>query len=599
MKKNSNEQLSIKYPEIPLAQTVVKFCELKAIQNIIICAGSRNAPLTNGFVENPFFKTYSIVDERAAAFFALGMAQQLKSATAVVCTSGSALLNFYPAVAEAFYSNIPLVIISADRMPHRIDIGDGQTIQQKGVFEPHLVDFAYLTPDVTHAVNTLLENPNQKLVPPDATVESLKKRQKEIQEENEKSIDAVLNHCQFKSGPVHLNVPMEEPLYGMTTTPIQIANCNSPQIKSLKVNFEAVRKQWHQSVKKIILVGVNDPNTIDQQWLDAIGSDPSVVLMTETTSNIKLSNAISSIDSLIAPLENGEMDFFNMLQPDLLLTFGGMVVSKKIKNFLRTFAPKTHWHVNPYRAYDTYYSLSRHFTMPADIFLSQLLEENTSTANDYREMVLKRYQQHLDRGAAYLRHIPFSDLKAFQTLFKQLPEKIHLQLANSSTVRYAQLFEMPSLAQVFCNRGTSGIDGSTATAIGASLINSRPTLLITGDLSFFYDINGLWNNYIPAHFRIIVINNGGGGIFRILPGEKDTPKYDTYFETIHNRNARQLAKAFGLGYKLVKTHTGLKWALKSFFKPSRCARILEVKTPRKANDSILLNYFKAMQKSYI
>ncbi|MDA0200253.1 MAG: thiamine pyrophosphate-binding protein, partial [Bacteroidetes bacterium] len=135
----------MKYPEIPLAQTVVKFCELKAIQNIIICAGSRNAPLTNGFVENPFFKTYSIVDERAAAFFALGMAQQLKSATAVVCTSGSALLNFYPAVAEAFYSNIPLVIISADRMPHRIDIGDGQTIQQKGVFEPHLVDFAYLT----------------------------------------------------------------------------------------------------------------------------------------------------------------------------------------------------------------------------------------------------------------------------------------------------------------------------------------------------------------------------------------------------------------------------------------------------------------------
>ena len=153
--------MPVRYPEIPLAQTVVRFCERKGIQNIVICAGSRNAPLTNGFVEHPFFKTYSIVDERSAAFFAMGMAQQLKTPTAVVCTSGSALLNFYPAVAEAFYSNIPLVVISADRMPHHIDIGDGQTIRQKGVFEPHLVDFAYLTPDVTHASETILENPHQ------------------------------------------------------------------------------------------------------------------------------------------------------------------------------------------------------------------------------------------------------------------------------------------------------------------------------------------------------------------------------------------------------------------------------------------------------
>ena len=131
MKMKNSGSRSIKYPEIPIAQTVVQFCQMKDIRHIVICAGSRNAPLTNGFVENPFFKTYSIVDERSAAFFAMGMAQQLNTPTAVVCTSGSALLNFYPAVAEAFYSNIPLVVISADRMPHRIDIGDGQTIQQK------------------------------------------------------------------------------------------------------------------------------------------------------------------------------------------------------------------------------------------------------------------------------------------------------------------------------------------------------------------------------------------------------------------------------------------------------------------------------------
>jgi 2-succinyl-5-enolpyruvyl-6-hydroxy-3-cyclohexene-1-carboxylate synthase len=211
-------------------------------------------------------------------------------------------------------------------------------------------------------------------------------------------------------------------------------------------------------------------------------------------------------------------------------------------------------------------------------------------------LILGQYLRQRHLGNAYLRNIPFSDLKAFETIFSKLPKQLHLQLANSSTVRYAQLFEIPQLVEVFCNRGTSGIEGSTATAVGASLINQNPGLLLTGDLSFFYDVNGLWNDHIPTNFRIIVINNQGGGIFRILPGEKDSAKYDTYFETIHGRNTRQISKAFGFQYKVVKSNIGLKWALKSFFKPSHHPKILEIKTPRKINDSILLNYFKAMQK---
>jgi 2-succinyl-5-enolpyruvyl-6-hydroxy-3-cyclohexene-1-carboxylate synthase len=594
---NSSGSRSIKYPEIPIAQTVVQFCEMKDIQHIVICAGSRNAPLTNGFVENPFFKTYSIVDERSAAFFAMGMAQQLNSPTAVVCTSGSALLNFYPAVAEAFYSNIPLVIISADRMPHRIDIGDGQTIQQKGVFEPHLVDFAYLSPDVNHASDALLENPNQKLIPPKTTQNEIESLQKEIQNDNEKNINSVLNHAIQKSGPVHLNVPMEEPLYGMTTFPLDITQNTAPEFSSFQSDFKTFKKQWQKADKKLILVGVNDPDILDQQWLDLIAADPSVILMTETTSNLRSSDAIHSIDSLIAPLEKSNTDFFKTLQPQILLTFGGMVVSKKIKKLLRDFSPKEHWHVDPYRAYDTYYCLTQHFPISVNPFFSELFEGYHSPQSNYKSLILDQYlgQRHL--GNAYLRQIPFSDLKAFEIIFSKLPKQLHLQLANSSTVRYAQLFEMPQQAEVFCNRGTSGIDGSTATAVGAALINQNLSLLLTGDLSFFYDINGLWNDHIPYNFRVIVINNQGGGIFRILPGEKDSPKYDTYFETIHGRNARQLSKAFGFQYKAVKSNMGLKWALKSFFKPSRRPKILEIKTPRKINDSILLNYFKAMQKS--
>ena len=178
----------IKYPEIPLAQTIVQFCAYRQIRHIVICAGSRNAPLTNGFVEHPFFKTYSIVDERSASFFALGMAQQIKSPTAVVCTSGSALLNFYPAIAEAYYSDIPLVVISADRMPHRIDIGDGQTIRQTGVFEPNLEAAAVLKPDVIHATASILENPMQKLLPKKASKQDVEDIQKEHQQHNEDTL---------------------------------------------------------------------------------------------------------------------------------------------------------------------------------------------------------------------------------------------------------------------------------------------------------------------------------------------------------------------------------------------------------------------------
>ena len=280
MKMKTSRNVAINYPEIPLAQTIVQLCELKGIRNIVICAGSRNAPLTNGFVENPFFKTYSIVDERSAAFFAMGMAQQLQTPTAVVCTSGSALLNFYPAVAEAFYSNIPLVVISADRMPHRIDIGDGQTIQQKGVFEPHLVDFAYLSPDVIHATDTLLDNPNQQLIPHNASPKEIEEKQKRVQEENEEQINAVLNSAKEQLGPVHLNVPMEEPLYGMTSAPLEIKNNTEPTQPNVKIDFEKIKKQWQNARKKIVLVGVNHPNTVDEKWLRLIDSDPTVVVMT-------------------------------------------------------------------------------------------------------------------------------------------------------------------------------------------------------------------------------------------------------------------------------------------------------------------------------
>ena len=144
---------------------------------------------------------------------------------------------------------------------------------------------------------------------------------------------------------------------------------------------------------------------------------------------------------------------------------------------------------------------------------------------------------------------------------------------------------------MFCNRGTSGIDGSTSTAIGYAVQSERPTILVTGDLSFFYDSHALWNNYIPKNFKIILLNNKGGGIFRILPGQKNTANFDTYFETTHQLTAEHICKTFGIGYRKADSEEGFQRELTSFYKSNAEPQLLEIFTPRTLNDSVLLDYF--------
>lgn len=550
------------YSKIPLAQTIVALCQAKQIRHIIICPGSRNAPLTIGFTENPFFKVYSIVDERAAAFFALGIAQQTGHPAAVICTSGSAVLNFYPAVAEAFYSDIPLVVISADRPPHFIDIGDGQTIRQEHIFEKHIIYSANL------------------------------KIKDEYQKQNETQINVAINSAIELNGPVHINAPFEEPLYLKTQTPT-VAPQNVPVNKknnSLPENLEEFASIWNTSKRKLILVGVQQPDSISQNSINQLASDPSVLILTETTSNLHHNNFICSIDQLIAPLSD---DDFKELQPDILLTFGGMVISKKIKAFLRDFPAKHHWHVDEKKAYDTYFYLSNHFKTQPETFFKAFLPLINKVESNYQPQWLSVKDQRIKKHKDYIQSIPFSDFKAFHNILNFLPQNIILQLGNSAIVRYAQLFSLNKTLKVFCNRGTSGIDGSTSTAIGAAVAAHNPVVFITGDLSFFYDSNGLWNNYIPNNFKIILINNNGGGIFRILPGEKDTQNFDMFFETIHSLSAKQLCEMHHINYSSTDDENELQnLLLPEFFSNNEKPSLIEIKTPRTINDKVLLDYFQ-------
>jgi 2-succinyl-5-enolpyruvyl-6-hydroxy-3-cyclohexene-1-carboxylate synthase len=550
----------MKYPKIPLAQSILEICQQKGVKHIVISPGSRNAPLTIGFTNNPFFKCYSIADERCAAFFAIGIAQQIQQPVVVVCTSGSALLNYYPAFAEAFYSQIPLVVLSADRPQHKIDIGDGQTIRQENVFANHSLFNANLSEN-----NSL---------------------------ENDHLVQMALHTSVAKKGPVHINVPFEEPLYE-TVSDLQV----HPKIIEFTTEEKpfvmdpATLAAWKSASKKLVLVGELFPNSVEQHYLELLANDPSVVVLTEKTSNLHHPTFIDQIDTLITPFDEADLKAF---QPEILLTFGGMVVSKRIKAFLRNYKPEHHWHIDELRAYDTFGVLTNHFETKINVFLSQLLTEDTFEST-YKSGILSIWKDRVAKHQEYNSKIPFSDFKVFDFICKNLPENCQLQVSNSSAIRYIQLFDVASSIPVFCNRGTSGIDGSTSTAIGASVVSTLPTVLITGDIGFLYDSNALWNNFIPSNFKIILINNGGGGIFRILPGHEETETFNTFFETSHQLNASHLAKMYGLHYFKAMDEISLDQQFSAFLAQNEQPSILEIFTPEKVNDLVLLEFFRKLK----
>ena len=542
------------YPAIRSAQALITILKAKGIQEIVISPGSRNAPLTLGFNLDPFFKTYSIVDERCAAFFGLGIAQQINRPVAMVCTSGSALLNYYPAVAEAFYQQVPLIIISADRPASKIDIGDGQTIRQQNVFENHSLFNANLIEDDTP--------------------------------ENHEKIVQAIAHCMHKKGPVHINIPFEEPLYELTETACSfpILKEIDPETTAFELSNEAI-DVWKKSSKKLVLIGDMKPNSLDAAVVDFLANEPSIVVMSETTSNVNHPCFLNKIDAIITPFS--EPDFENF-KPDLLITIGGMLVSKRIKSFLRKYKPAHHWHVDALRAYNTFDCLTAHFKTDVNTFFKEISFHQSHFSN-YQSEFLAIKNKRKEAHDLFMLDAPFSDMKVFEIILKIIPAATMLQISNSSPIRYTQLFDLPPNQALFCNRGTSGIDGSTSTAIGAAVGSKMPTLLITGDLSFFYDSNALWNSYIPTDFKIIVINNSGGGIFRILPGHQENEIFSTYFETTHHLTSEHLAKMYHFEYFRASEISVLNNVFDDFLRATKPA-ILEIFTPKNENDLVLKSY---------
>ena len=555
-------------------QLIVDGCKKVGVTHVVISPGSRNAPLSIAFDEDPHFRVFVVPDERVAAFYAHGMAQKLNKPVVITCTSGSAPLNYYPAIAEAFYQATPLIVISADRPVEWVDQGDGQTIRQEGVFDQMVLKSAQLN---------------------------------EIHSENqrwhfERKLSEVLQASNgSKKGPVHLNVPFSEPLYETTSDIhilknwVELAETEPVLTKNSKNKLETL---WNSSEKRLIIVGQQQKNPDLQEVLEKLALDGSTAILVEHTSNVCSPYFVSNIDRTLNMIPESEVKAFH---PDCIVTIGGAIISKKIKVFLRQSKAPVIRFGEDFPFMDTYQNLRFTASVPALNGLEHILELVQKNPHKSRfGFAWKKVDQFgSDDQKAICAAQPWSDLKAMEFVMDVIPDYCNLHISNSSLIRYALLFDPIKTITYWCNRGTSGIDGSSSTAVGAAIVSSNePHVLVTGDLSFFYDSNAWWSKYLPSNLRIILVNNGGGDIFNIIPGPKSTNQWKKIFVAEQELSAQDIAKTYSLEYFKASSQKELDEQLEAFFGESKngLPKLLEINTMNEENSAILEAYFKSFSK---
>lgn len=557
------------------AAELARLCAAKGVRHAVISPGSRSAPLVIAFNGHPDISCLQVIDERSAAFFALGMAQQLHAPVALICTSGSAVLNYGPAIAEAFYQRVPLLVITADRPEEWVDQGEGQAIRQQGVLALHMKRSVQLP---RNAHDELARWHCGRLI-------------------NE-AIDATLLPV---PGPVHVNVPFAEPLYGQAEMDEAVhGRLIAPVMTEPFILPEHARwliGQIGACRKVMVLAGQGRWSEGLKAQLKRLASLPQVTVHTEATSNLDDPAFISCVDRAIEGVNatNG-----NDLRPDLLITFGGAVVSKRIRTLLRTWRPAQHWNVDAgQRHYDTYQSLTHDIAVSPEIFFAQVTEPLVASAHRvdgfYGEawrMVDERTRGLHDRLVG---EAPFCDLTVFNTLNDRIPGDSDVHVANSTPARYVQLFDRVRGLRWFSNRGTSGIDGCTSTAAGAAFAAGRLTTLITGDIAFCYDSNAFWNNHLSPLLKVIVVDNSGGNIFRYIDGPDKDAELLPWFEAPHTRSVAALVKSFDLPYFHANDQASLEAGLDKLYAQHERPAVLHITTDALTSPKVLRDYFNNLR----
>ena len=542
----------------------------KGITDIVISPGSRSGPLVHTLATNDKFNCRTVVDERSAGYFALGLAQAKQKPVALVCSSGTSTLNYAPAVAEAFYQNIPLIVLTADRPAYWIDQGENQTIRQNNIYR----DFC-----------------KKEITLP------MGESEKELWFAGRIINEALNTAVSQNPGPVHIDIPLEEPLHDLLDEdlpPVKIIERTETETVLPERGLEKLATIFNNAEKVLILSGQQNPNP----WLEKILADlvekTGVVVLKEHLANLNHPHFCSSVDILTTSLLSESPEEF---KADLLISLGGTFVSKPLKQFLRKNRPENHWHLSlSNQHYDTYQSLTRVINIETTSFFAQLSEQVHSKGKDYFNRWKSKEKQVEQVRENYISQLDFCDLKVFGTIQKDIPENSIVHLGNSSPVRYALICDAAKNVEYYGNRGVSGIDGSLSTAVGFASESDKINTVILGDLSFFYDSNALWNKYVNPNLRIIVIHNGGGNLFSMIKGPGDSPAFNEFFFTENKFSAKGIAQTFGLDYFSAANESELEIALQKFYSPEQQkATILEIFTDAELNTKTFRELFKKIK----
>jgi 2-succinyl-5-enolpyruvyl-6-hydroxy-3-cyclohexene-1-carboxylate synthase len=544
-------------------------CAAYGLRKTVLSPGSRNAPLIMAFHNHSEIECFVIPDERSAAYFAIGIAQFTGQPVGLICTSGTAALNYTPAMAEAYYQQLPLVAITADRPPEWVDQLDGQTINQTGiygnfiVYQAQLPVEAYSGQEAWH-VERLVRDGFRQLA--------------------------------LKNRPIHFNVPLREPLYHTTEQ-------NRPQVKpAVSENYRHVFYDSQPMLdelkrySRILLVfGMRRPNSAFSVLVDQLASRKDIVILGENLSNIPSECVFQMSDALFSAIQGNAP---NALKPELFISFGDMVLSKPMKQWIRSLENTDRWIVTQSDLVpDVFQGIDRIIHQEPESFIKSLLAMPESGRSNYYEAWQKAYETISGLQTDYVNAISWSDMQVFRILSKNLPDNSIVHLGNSSPVRYAQFFQWKKGTQFFGNRGTSGIDGVTSTAIGMASQTDKLVTLITGDVSFLYDSNALWNNYKKKNFKMIVINNQGGNIFSLIGGPENTGLMNDYFVTHIPVALDHLCKAYGISYYVARNKQELESGLEQCYADPACA-LLEVQTEPAVNTGVWKEYFRTIKNNF-
>ncbi|MEA3496336.1 MAG: 2-succinyl-5-enolpyruvyl-6-hydroxy-3-cyclohexene-1-carboxylic-acid synthase [Bacteroidota bacterium] len=539
---------------------ITDICYKKDVHFAVLSPGSRSAPLALSFIRNKNIKHFIINDERSAGYFALGLAQQTKKTVVLVCTSGTAALNYAPAVAEAYFQKIPLLIFTADRPPESIEQQGNQTIHQYKLYEPNVLKSFQL---------------------------NISYNDKNAEDEAYRIVSESINISQYpQKGAVHINVPMREPLY-LKNIP-QRQDQNPKVIDLLKPDLKIPRATQKKLIEKLIthkkilvVAGVFEHNTTFKKIIDKLLAITDICFVRDITSNIPdLKHAIIHHEELLTNYEGNISD----IQPDLLITFGGQIVSKPLRIFLQENKAKEHWHIDATaKSPDTFQSITKTIAIHPEEFFRILLKNIKLFKTKSFHGFYKKWEKLDDNAIKNVEQKISSDdeLYFISEILKKIPKNSILQLGNGSIVRQASYLsfiknKFAKSIEVYSNRGTSGIDGCLSTAIGSAVSTDKIVTLIIGDLSFFYDRNAFWNKYLPKNLKLIVINNHGGGIFRKMQGPQSQPELDEYFTTPHKLSIKKITEQYEIEYFKCTKPSKIKKSLSDFYNYNKKTTVLEI-----------------------